>query len=207
MLAHKMNGQTLTPDHGKPLRVVVPGQIGGRSVKWLKRLIVTEQPSENWYHIYDNRVLPTRVSPEESAGNSRWWMDERYAIYDLSTNSAIAYPAHGEQLHLKSAGSTYTAKGYAYSGGGRRISRVEVSLDQGNSWELASISYPEDKYRAAAAAVDNVLYGGRLDMEWREACFCWCFWSLSIPVSDLQSASDILVRAMDESMSAQPRDM
>lgn len=58
MLAHGMNGEPLRLDHGKPLRAVVPGQIGGRSVKWLKRLIVTEGPSENWYHIYDNRVLP-----------------------------------------------------------------------------------------------------------------------------------------------------
>jgi nitrate reductase (NAD(P)H) len=58
MLAHKMNGEPLHPDHGRPLRAVVPGQIGGRSVKWLKRLIVTDCPSDNWYHIYDNRVLP-----------------------------------------------------------------------------------------------------------------------------------------------------
>jgi len=58
MLAWKMNGEMLRPDHGKPLRAVIPGQIGGRSVKWLKKLIVTDRPSENWYHIYDNRVLP-----------------------------------------------------------------------------------------------------------------------------------------------------
>ena len=58
MLAHKMNGESLRPDHGRPLRAVVPGQIGGRSVKWLTKLIVTDAPSENWYHIYDNRVLP-----------------------------------------------------------------------------------------------------------------------------------------------------
>jgi nitrate reductase (NAD(P)H) len=58
MLAHKMNGESLTPDHGKPLRAVIPGQIGGRSVKWLKKLIITAEPSDNWYHIYDNRVLP-----------------------------------------------------------------------------------------------------------------------------------------------------
>jgi nitrate reductase (NAD(P)H) len=58
MLAHKMNGEDLRPDHGRPLRVVVPGQIGGRSVKWLTKLILTEKPSDNWYHIYDNRVLP-----------------------------------------------------------------------------------------------------------------------------------------------------
>lgn len=58
MLAHKMNGEDLRPDHGRPLRAVVPGQIGGRSVKWLKKLILTDAPSDNWYHIYDNRVLP-----------------------------------------------------------------------------------------------------------------------------------------------------
>lgn len=58
MLAWKMNGELLRPDHGRPLRAVIPGQIGGRSVKWLTRLIVTEKPSDNWYHIYDNRVLP-----------------------------------------------------------------------------------------------------------------------------------------------------
>lgn len=62
MLAHKMNGEPLRPDHGRPLRAVVPGQIGGRSVKWLTKLILTESPSDNWYHIYDNRVLPL-VSP------------------------------------------------------------------------------------------------------------------------------------------------
>lgn len=58
MLAHKMNGQSLSPDHGRPLRAVVPGQIGGRSVKWLTKLILTDAPSDNWYHINDNRVLP-----------------------------------------------------------------------------------------------------------------------------------------------------
>lgn len=91
MLAYKMNGETLRPDHGKPLRAVIPGQIGGRSVKWLKKLIVTDAPSDNWYHIYDNRVLPTMVSPEESANDPKWWTDDRYAIYDLSPNSAICY--------------------------------------------------------------------------------------------------------------------
>ena len=58
MLAYKMNGEPLRPDHGRPLRAVVPGQIGGRSVKWLTKLILTDEPSDNWYHINDNRVLP-----------------------------------------------------------------------------------------------------------------------------------------------------
>jgi nitrate reductase (NAD(P)H) len=203
MLAHKMNGEMLRPDHGKPLRVVIPGQIGGRSVKWLKRLIVTDAPSDNWYHIYDNRVLPTMVSPEESSNNPKWWTDERYAIYDLSTNSAICYPAHEEQLALKGGPEKYRARGYAYAGGGRRVTRVEITLNKGKTWRLANIEYSEDKYRE----VEKDLYGGRLDMSWRETCFCWCFWSIDLAMEDLSSAQDIFVRAMDESMNIQPRDM
>lgn len=204
MLAHKMNGEMLRPDHGKPLRVVIPGQIGGRSVKWLKKLIITAEPSDNWYHIYDNRVLPTMVSPEESANNPKWWIDERYAIYDLSTNSALAYPAHEEQLGLVGAPDKYRVKGYAYGGGGRRVTRVEISLDKGKTWRLANIDYAEDRYREASP---RKLYGGTVDLDWREASFCWCFWNLDIAVSELADSKDILVRAMDESMNLQPRDM
>ena len=204
MIAHAMNGEMLRPDHGKPLRAVIPGQIGGRSVKWLKRLIVTPDPSDNWYHIWDNRVLPTMVSPEESANKPGWWQDERYAIYDLSTNSAIATPAHDETIPATGSDRNYCARGYAYGGGGRRITRVEVSVDKGRSWCLADIEYPEDRYREASP---RSLCGGTLDMSDYEASFCWCFWSLKISVSELSSAGDILVRAMDDSMNVQPRDM
>ncbi|KAL2153099.1 hypothetical protein VTH82DRAFT_4254 [Thermothelomyces myriococcoides] len=212
MLAHRMNGEPLSPDHGKPLRIIIPGQIGGRSVKWLKRIIVTAKPSDNWYHIYDNRVLPTMISPEESADLPDVWKDERYAIYDLNTNSAICYPAHDETVSLRHpAGATdeyaetYKLRGYAYAGGGKRVTRLEVTLDQGRTWMLATMSYPEDLYRLAPEG--EMLFGGRLDMSWRETCFCWCFWSLDVPLSRLRDARDIMIRAMDESMMVQPRDM
>jgi nitrate reductase (NAD(P)H) len=206
MVAHKMNGEMLRPDHGKPLRAVVPGQIGGRSVKWLKKIIVTAAPSDNWYHIYDNRVLPTMISPEQSANEPKWWTDERYAIYDLSTNSATAYPAHEERISLINAPQTYRAKGYAYGGGGRRVTRVEVTLDKGKSWALADIRYHEDDYRNNVDE-DETLFGGKLDMGWRETCFTWCFWEIDLQIKDLAIAGDIMVRAMDESMNVQPRDM
>ncbi|KAI1423920.1 nitrate reductase [Xylaria sp. FL1777] len=205
MLAHKMNGETLPPDHGKPLRIVIPGQIGGRSVKWLKRIIVTKEPSDNWYHIYDNRVLPTMIDPETSADLPETWKDERYAIYDLNTNSATCYPSHNEELDLHGSEDTYKTRGYAYAGGGKRITRVEVTLDKGKTWLLANISYPEDQYRRAAEG--ETLYGGRVDISWRESSFCWCFWDLDLPLSRLQAADDIMVRAMDEAMMVQPRDM
>ncbi|KAI0013068.1 hypothetical protein F4779DRAFT_474817 [Xylariaceae sp. FL0662B] len=205
LVAHKMNGETLAPDHGKPLRIIIPGQIGGRSVKWLKKIIVTAEPSDNWYHIYDNRVLPTTISPEMSANLPDTWKDERYAIYDLNTNSAICYPAHDERLPCTQDVKSYKVRGYAYAGGGKRVTRVEVTLDKGKSWILADISYPEDSYRLAPEG--EQLFGGQLDMSWRESCFCWCFWEVDILVSQLQTTDDIMVRAMDESMMVQPRDM
>jgi nitrate reductase (NAD(P)H) len=146
----------------------------------------------------------TMIDPDEAAKNAKWWMDDRYAIYDLSPNSATAFPAHDEKLSIASAPNTYKVQGYAYSGGGRRVTRCEVSLDKGKTWRLANIDYAEDKYRAYE---DRKLFGGRLDMDWRETCFCWCFWNLDIPVSELVETSDILVRAMDEAMCIQPRDM
>jgi nitrate reductase (NAD(P)H) len=145
------------------------------------------------------------VSPEESANNPGWWKDERYAIYDLNTNSAMAHPAHNERLSLgHTAAERYTLRGYAYGGGGRRVTRVEVSLDKGKSWRLSGIEYPEDRYRSAP---DQDLYGGALDMWWRETSFCWCFWSLDVSVAELKDTKDIFVRAMDESLQVQPRDM
>ena len=163
------------------------------------------------------------VSPEMAAREKEWWYDERYAIYDLNVNSATVYPQHNETVRLSSS-STYNVRGYAYSGGGRRINRVEISLDKGSSeclferkdiprdrnshfsflaWKLAHIDYPEDEYRNAG----RNLYGGRIDMAWRDTCFCWCFWNISIDISELETADGILVRAMDEALNIQPRDM
>lgn len=77
----------------------------------------------------------TMVTPEMSAQDRKWWTDERYAIYELNVNSAVAYPQHEEVLDLATAGPSYTVKGYAYAGGGRRITKVEISLDRGKCKE------------------------------------------------------------------------
>lgn len=71
------------------------------------------------------------------------------------------------------------------------------------AWRLADIQYAEDKYRD----FEGELFGGKVDMAWRETSFCWCFWSLSIPITDLKASDAILVRGMDEALSLQPRDM
>ncbi|EIW84615.1 nitrate reductase NiaD [Coniophora puteana RWD-64-598 SS2] len=222
LLSYAMNGAPLTPDHGRPLRVVVPGVIGGRSVKWLTRLIVTARPSENWYHLHDNKVLPAHlgpadVGPEKGEEGERWWRDEWYAIGELSVNSAVACPGHGERVSLGGGGDGsgergYVLRGYAYAGGGRRVTRVEVSLDRGRSWVLAEVEYPEDAYRPDDSDSDSDdaedlphTYNNTPILV--PASYCWAFWHLPVPLARLASAKDIVVRAGDESLALQPREM
>ncbi|KAG6916078.1 hypothetical protein DXG01_008552 [Tephrocybe rancida] len=143
------------------------------------------------------------VSPDRARAEKSWWYDPRYIIRDLNVNSAIACPNHGETVEVHPE-EMYTLRGYAYSGGGRRVTRVEVSLDEGGSWELAEIQYPEDSFRDIAF-IDSVY--GNLDLTESDQCYCWSFWSLTVPLSTLRDKSSISVRAMDEAMALQPRNM
>lgn len=54
-----MNGETLDEKHGKPCRLVVPGIIGARSVKWLERIIIRDRPSDNFYMTRDCEFSPS----------------------------------------------------------------------------------------------------------------------------------------------------
>lgn len=58
------NHRWLTPDHGFPVRMIIPGFIGGRMVKFLEEITVTENESDNFYHFHDNRVMPPHVDEE-----------------------------------------------------------------------------------------------------------------------------------------------
>lgn len=71
------------------------------------------------------------------------------------------------------------------------------------AWRLSTVKYDEDKYRVTS----QYLYGGQLDLSWRETYFCWCFWSLEVQTHELQSADSVIVRAMDEALNIQPREM
>ncbi|GAA5945437.1 hypothetical protein JCM1841_001510, partial [Sporobolomyces salmonicolor] len=208
LLAWAMNGKALEPDHGFPLRLVVPGQIG-RSVKWLKKIEISDKESQHHLHFWDNKVLPTTLMPEQARNERDWWYDPRYIITDLNVNSAIARPAHNEKLVVPSlsAGTpstTYTVEGYVYAGGGRRVTRVELTLDDGETWTLCELNYPEDRYRTMPYQGS---VWGEIDLASRDECFCWAFWRCQIPVEKLADSGCIAVRGMDESLNLQGKTM
>ncbi len=71
LLADTMNGEPLPPTHGAPLRVVVPGYIGARSVKWLSRITLQEKPSDNYFQAKAYRLFPAAVGPRTPSTGRR----------------------------------------------------------------------------------------------------------------------------------------
>lgn len=129
LLAWKMNGQALPRIHGGPVRVVVPGYIGARSVKWLNAVTVQKGPSQNYFQSVAYRILPADSDPETAgplAGRS---------LSSVALNCDILVPADGEKV----AAGPLIIRGYALAGERAGVARVEVSLDQGRTWGRATL--------------------------------------------------------------------
>jgi len=185
LIAYGANGEQLQPDHGFPVRMIIPGYIGGRMIKWLKQINVIEHETENHYHYHDNRILPPHIIAEESL-KGEWWYKPEYIFNELNINSAISQPGHEEVLPIaRNIDKEYEIGGYSYTGGGRKITRVEVSVDGGVHWELAEIDRKEKP-------TDH-------DMYW-----CWVWYSYKVKVANLVGCKEIWCRAWDESNNTQP---
>jgi sulfite oxidase len=130
LLAYEMNGQPLTPEHGSPLRAVVPGFAGVRSPKWLRGITVQDRPMDSPVQARDYKLFPPHVTQE----TADW--DKGITIYDMPLNAAICEPAPHAEL---SAGLT-TVRGYAITTN-RNIVRVDVSANRGSSWTTAQLEH------------------------------------------------------------------
>ncbi len=124
--AWAMNGEPPAPVHGAPLRVVVPGYIGARSVKWLERIEVRSRPWQGYFQHVVYRLLPEDGTPGPGAG---------MPLGLVALNADVLAPADGATV----AAGPVEVRGYAFAGGERHVARVDVSVDGGTSWSQAEL--------------------------------------------------------------------
>jgi DMSO/TMAO reductase YedYZ molybdopterin-dependent catalytic subunit/glyoxylase-like metal-dependent hydrolase (beta-lactamase superfamily II)/rhodanese-related sulfurtransferase len=128
LLADEMNGKPLPPAHGYPLRVIVPGYIGARSVKWLTTITVQSQPSTNYFQARTYRLYPSAVRSESVP-------EQGFSLGETPVNAVICEPGQDAVVN----GPRVLARGYALTGGTREIERVEITLDRGATFTTARL--------------------------------------------------------------------
>ena len=175
LIAWAMNGKDLPRDHGYPLRIVIPGVIGARNVKWLKKIILSETESQSHYQQGDYKSF----NPSTDWNNVDF--SKSLAIQETPVQSAIQEPTNGSTLEDD---DEVTIRGYAWSGGGKGIIRVDVSVDDGKTWSSAELQKPEQK----------------VHREW-----AWTLWEITLPIpKDHNGKMNIVCKALDRSHNAQP---
>ncbi|MBW7970012.1 sulfite dehydrogenase [Bradyrhizobium sp. BR 10289] len=125
MLVYSQNGERLRPQQGYPLRLFLPGFEGNMSVKWLRRLHVTAEPA----YSREETSKYTDLLPDGTAREFSFYMEAK---------SIITRPSGGQRLN---APGFQEITGIAWSGHGK-ITRVEVSVDDGKSWQDAQLQEP-----------------------------------------------------------------
>jgi DMSO/TMAO reductase YedYZ molybdopterin-dependent catalytic subunit len=128
VLAYEMNDAPLLPQHGFPLRLVVPGWYGMTNVKWLERITVLDRPFDGYQHAVSYRVR----AAEDDEGEPLMRMLPR----SLMVPPGI--PEFATRDRTVERGS-YELQGRAWSGRSP-IERVEVSVDAGETWHDADLA-------------------------------------------------------------------
>jgi DMSO/TMAO reductase YedYZ molybdopterin-dependent catalytic subunit len=124
VLAYKMNGKELPPEHGFPLRAIVPGWYAMASIKWLQRIIITDRPFTGYYQTMDYAYW-----------NRRGDIAELAPLSEMQVKAEIAKPAQGEAVP---ANSSVRVHGAAWTSDGE-IAKVELSTDGGTTWSEAKL--------------------------------------------------------------------
>jgi DMSO/TMAO reductase YedYZ molybdopterin-dependent catalytic subunit len=122
LLAYEMNGQPLPPDHGAPLRVVVPGWVGIASTKWVGRIEVADHPLFSAWNTTQYRLTGPTYPPDSPP------------LTNQAVKTAIELP-FGAQLK---AGRSHVLTGRAWSGRAT-IEHVDVSVDGGHHFKRAQL--------------------------------------------------------------------
>jgi DMSO/TMAO reductase YedYZ molybdopterin-dependent catalytic subunit len=127
LLVYKMNGKDLPPEHGFPVRAIVPGWYAMASVKWLQRIIVTDRPFMGYYQTLDYAYW-------KRTDYGYWQRGEEVAeltpLTEMQVKAEIARPTKGEIVPLN---SSVCVRGAAWTCDAE-ITKVELSTDGGATW-------------------------------------------------------------------------
>ena len=177
LIAYEMNGRTIPRDHGYPVRAIIPGVVGARQVKWLGEIVLSDKENDSHWQHSDYKGF----HPSIDASNADY--SKSVAIQEYPIQSAICTPQDGSVVQVEADGAILV-KGYAWSGGGRGIIRVDVSPDDGASWLEAELLTQNDR---------------SLYRNW-----AWTQWQVRLPVPKGQSGLKIVCKATDSSYCGQP---
>jgi sulfane dehydrogenase subunit SoxC len=134
LLAYEVNGQPLPPQHGYPLRLVVPGWYGMTHVKWLRSIEVVAEPFLGW-----QQQLAYRIHITEE--------DEGTPVTRMQPRSLLVPPGIPDFLTRDRflAAGPCRLTGRAWSGWAP-VERVEISADGGETWADAKLDEPLADY-------------------------------------------------------------
>eukprot|EP00041_Stephanoeca_diplocostata_P033613 m.1115910 g.1115910 ORF g.1115910 m.1115910 type:complete len:687 (-) comp24373_c0_seq1:124-2184(-) len=222
ILAYEMNGETLPRDHGFPIRLLAPGHAGCRNVKWVSTIDVSEAPSEldagskldrhfapNYTFLEQIRHGDEHFSADsvaKSGTKQSIRLDQGPVIQTLPVQSIICFPQN--KATLSGERDTIEVKGFAWSGGGRGICRVEVSIDGGKHFSAAELLEPPIQPQGFPAG-SKPEYGQGSHWAWRQ----WVH-TVVLP-EDVKRAVkegrvaelEICAKAVDGDFNSQPEDV
>jgi DMSO/TMAO reductase YedYZ molybdopterin-dependent catalytic subunit len=132
LLAYKMNGDDLLPEHGFPVRAIVPGWYAVASVKWLQRIIVSDRPFTGYYQTIDYAYWQRTDYAHWQRGKE---LAELTPLTEMQVKAEIARPVEGE---IVPANTNVCVRGAAWVCDAQ-IAKVELSTDGGTTWNEAKL--------------------------------------------------------------------
>jgi DMSO/TMAO reductase YedYZ molybdopterin-dependent catalytic subunit len=137
LVATHMNGEKLSPHHGFPARIMVPGWIGAASLKWVAEIRVLDHEFDGNYMKPGYRLPERSLAPGEDLKPG----DVTNAVTKLNVKSVIAAPGDGSLIRRR----PFTIRGAAWAGEAE-VTRVDVSVDNGQTWKPADLGQDHAKY-------------------------------------------------------------
>ncbi|XP_071555238.1 sulfite oxidase, mitochondrial isoform X2 [Temnothorax nylanderi] len=177
ILAYEMNGKPLSRDHGFPIRVIVPGVVGARNVKWLSKISVSKEESQSQWQQGDYKGF----CPSTDWDNVDF--SKSPAIQEMPVISAICEPQNSDAVKVNKNGKIQV-KGYAWSGGGHKVIRIDVTNDKGKTWHTADLTE---------------------DLQAKQGRYwSWTLWNVELPVDKNSKEVEIWAKAVDSAYNVQP---